>query len=367
MWGHAGGLAGAVDGLAGADLWRCGDEEIVDLLRVAETQARRLYAVGLRLVAEADQRGLGSARGATSTAALLRQVLNVAPGEAGWRVSAAEKLLERRGRSGEPVPAALPVTGAALAAGAIDPAQARVIAATLRRLPTGVDAETRVRAEGFLAGQAQQFDAAALAGIARRMVATLDPDGTLAAEEDAIRYRELSFGRSVDGMTVVRGRLDAEGAAILRTAIDPFTAPAPSTAADGPDPRSPARRAADGLIELARRALAAGDLPDAGGLRPQVTVTVDYDSLRKQLGAGQPGRAGTGEPGRAGTGMPGRAGTGLLGWGGPVTAESARRIACDAQLIPVLLGGGGQPEPSRFDAALCELGGWPCRRGSIPR
>ncbi len=33
----------------------------------------------------------------------------------------------------------------------------------------------------------------------------------------------------------------------------------------------------------------------------------------------------------------------MLGWGGPVTAESARRIACDAQLIPVLLGGGGQP------------------------
>ncbi len=50
-------------------------------------------------------------------------------------------------------------------------------------------------------------------------------------------------------------------------ALDPFTAPAPSTA-DGPDPRSPARRQADGLIELARRALTAGDLPETGGPTP---------------------------------------------------------------------------------------------------
>ena len=34
-------------------------------------------------------------------------------------------------------------------------------------------------------------------------------------------------------MTLIRGRLDAEGAAVLRTALDPFTAPTPSTA-DGP-------------------------------------------------------------------------------------------------------------------------------------
>ncbi len=343
MWGFAAGLAAAVDGLAGASLWRLGGDEVVDVMRVVECQARRLFAASLRLVAEVDARGLGTDRGACSTPALLRQVLNVTPAEAGWRVAAAEKLLGRTSPSGQIEPAALPVTAAGVADGGIESGQARLIFDTLRRLPAGVDPPTRARAEAFLAGQARDFDAHALAGIARRMVATLDPDGAVAAEEEAVRYRELSFGRSVDGMTVVRGRLDAEGAAVLRTAIDPFTAPAPSTAADGPDPRSPARRAADGLIELARRALTAGDLPDAGGLRPQLTVTLDFDSLRKQLGAGQPGRAGTGEPGRAGTGMPGRAGTGLLGWGGPVTAESARRIACDAQLIPVLLGGGGQP------------------------
>ena len=115
------------------------------------------------------------------------------------------------------------------------------------------------------------------------MVATLDPDGTAIDDEEAVRYREVTFGRAADGMTLLRGRLDAEGAAVLRTALDPFTAPAPSTA-EGPDPRPPARRAADALIELARRALQSGGLPDAGGLRPQVTVTVDYVTLRRRTG-----------------------------------------------------------------------------------
>ncbi len=150
------------------------------------------------------------------------------------------------------------------------------------------------------------------------MLATLDPDGAALDDEDAVRARELSLARGPDGMTMIRGRLDAEGAAVLRCALDPFTAPAPSTA-DGPDPRSPARRQADGLIELARRALTAGDLPETGGQRPQVTVTLDWETLRTRLGAAE------------------------LGWGGPVTPESARRIACDAQLIPVLLGTAGQP------------------------
>ncbi len=63
MWGHAGGLTAAVDGLAGGDVWRLGDDEVLDLMRVVECQARRLFAASLRLVAEADARSLGTGRG----------------------------------------------------------------------------------------------------------------------------------------------------------------------------------------------------------------------------------------------------------------------------------------------------------------
>ncbi|HEX3829595.1 MAG TPA: DUF222 domain-containing protein, partial [Sporichthyaceae bacterium] len=117
VWDAVGCLTAAVDGLAGAAWWRCGDEELLDLQQVLETATRRLSAVSLRLVAEVDDRRLATARGAASTAALLRQLLNISAGEAGWRVTAAEKLLERRSPSGAVVPAPLPATGAALAEG----------------------------------------------------------------------------------------------------------------------------------------------------------------------------------------------------------------------------------------------------------
>jgi Domain of unknown function (DUF222) len=39
------------------------------------------------------------------------------------------------------------------------------------------------------------------------------------------------------------------------------------------------QRRADALAELARRTLEAGQLPLSGGVRPQLLVTVDLDSL----------------------------------------------------------------------------------------
>ena len=44
-------------------------------------------------------------------------------------------------------------------------------------------------------------------------------------------------------------------------------------------PRSGSQRRADALAELARRTLEAGQLPQTGGVRPQLLVTVDLDSL----------------------------------------------------------------------------------------
>ena len=55
--------------------------------------------------------------------------------------------------------------------------------------------------------------------------------------------------------------------------------------ADADDTRSGSQRNADALAELARRALEVGQLPQVGGVRPQLTVTVDLDSLLGRPGA----------------------------------------------------------------------------------
>src|SRR6266545_5348622 len=111
-------------------------------------------------------------------------------------------------------------------------------------------------------------------------------------------------------MVAVDGLLEPEAGEMLLAALEPLARP---TAAE--DDRSAAQRRADALTELARRALEGGRLPHSGGVRPQVTVTVDLASLLGE--AGLPGGEG--------------------GWVGPLPVETARRLACDAAVTRVLV------------------------------
>jgi hypothetical protein len=163
--------------------------------------------------------------------------------------------------------------------------------------------------------------------------------------------------------------LDGEGAAVVRAALDPLARPLSPAAADGPDPRTPGRRRADALVEICRRALAGGDLPDTGGERPQLVVTVPLHVLSRGLRGRTPddrvgtlgrGTAGSGArddrpagpgvsggvathdgTGGAGTSR-GTVGAGTLDDGTVVSATTARRLACDAAVLPAVLGGAGQ-------------------------
>ncbi|MGH3688192.1 MAG: DUF222 domain-containing protein [Pseudonocardiaceae bacterium] len=109
-----------------------------------------------------------------------------------------------------------------------------------------------------------------------------------------------------------------EAAEIVRSALSPLAAPRPTTDTEI-DLRDAAQRDADALVELAARALREGELPTEGGERPQVVVTVSLPVLQ------------------------GRIGSASLGLGGPINADIARRIACDAEIIPVVLGSRGEP------------------------
>jgi Domain of unknown function (DUF222) len=81
------------------------------------------------------------------------------------------------------------------------------------------------------------------------------------------------------------------------------------------DSRSGDQRRPDVLVELARRTLEGGQLPQTGGVRPQLLVTVDLESL-----LGRPGALG-----------------GEAGWVGPLAPEACRRLACDGALTRALI------------------------------
>ncbi|MFF2032471.1 DUF222 domain-containing protein [Arthrobacter sp. NPDC058192] len=134
-----------------------------------------------------------------------------------------------------------------------------------------------------------------------------------------------------------------------------FAAPCPAATGRGIDPvearldpRTRPQKLLDGLVGGCKAALASGQLSVAGGLRPQVMATINYQDLVGRLGATEPQ---TNDPWANGpwanessgaTATYGTGGTGSLLFTGPVTASTVRKIACDADIIPVLLGGEGR-------------------------
>jgi hypothetical protein len=105
----------------------CDDAGLHDQVRDIESASRMLHSVMLDAVAQLEFRNIAVAAGFRNTTQLLAGMLNLSPTEAGTRVTHATQLAPRRTLGGEILPALLPDTAAALAAGEIGPAQVRVI------------------------------------------------------------------------------------------------------------------------------------------------------------------------------------------------------------------------------------------------
>jgi hypothetical protein len=232
---------------------------------------------------------------ADSTAGWLRGRLRAGRGQASRWVQTARALF--RGP--------LAGTGQALAAGDISMAHATVLAAGTEALPTHTAAE----AEPVLLGLADRLDPPQLRKVVTHLHDVADPDGADARRQRHHERRGLWLSPTLAGMVAVDGLLEAEAGETLLTALEPLARPASAE-----DDRSGSQRRADALAELARRALEGGRLPNSGGVRPQITVTVDLSSL---LGDGLPGGNGS--------------------WLGPLPAETAWRLACGGAVTRVLV------------------------------
>ncbi|HEY2724974.1 MAG TPA: DUF222 domain-containing protein [Pseudonocardiaceae bacterium] len=313
-------LSSGLDDLRGS-LPALGDQGVVQALRDVETLSRQVMSVLVDVVAETDARGIAAAEGFGTTARLLGAVLRLSASDARGRVDQARLLGARRSVLGEALPPQLPATAAALAAGRIGAGQLRVITDTLTTLPSSVPDPVREQVETDLAGYAADFDPRRLRTIAHRMSAHLDPDGPEPTEPEPpltpVRG-EVWLRERRDGRLGIDGWLDAEHGTTLRTLIEQLAAPRP--AVEGVrDLRSVPHRQADALIDLADYARAAQGFPIAGGEPPHVSVTIDWDALRTGVG------------------------TAALDHGRIITAGQARRLACDAAILPVVLGTDSEP------------------------
>jgi hypothetical protein len=143
-----------------------------------------------------------------------------------------------------------------------------------------------------------------------------------ALERDESVLRALSSLRLSpleNGMLRLSGQLDPEAGAVLTAALDPLTAPNPSQANGGRDPRPADRRRAEALIEVCRRAAAAGGAAPAT-TKAQIVVTIEHDRLAEAV-----------------------RGAGHTLDGTLLSPQAVRKLACDASIIPMVLGSQSQP------------------------
>jgi hypothetical protein len=276
-------IRAGVDALLDSTLTALTRDQLVELTRELEQQARRLPAVEHRVVAELDERNLAGELGCANTATLLHDLLHLHPREAKARVGAARELTDRRALSGELLAPLCPAVTAAQRAGRISTAHAKVIRDLLLWLPAECDREFGNALEQCLVEHAEQLDPLQLARAVQRLKARLDPDGPEPRDRENHRRRGVTICPNPDGSSELRGHLTPAATAVWQAIFDSLAAPRPSTE-HRRDDRSAAQRRHDALYEAGRRLLRSGTLPDCGGAPATVQVTVRAKDLRDRTG-----------------------------------------------------------------------------------
>jgi hypothetical protein len=283
------GLSAAVDEAVDASLSRLGEDELLGMLRETERARRRLEALEHRLVAEVEERNLAGRYVMRSTAALLGGVLNLSPREAAQRVRHARYLGPRVTVTGERLEPVLPAAAAARDAGLISGGHVSVIIRTIGKLPTTLPVQDIAAAEVFLVEQAKLFDPSVLAGIARRLLDTLDPDGRLDDEAYQQRRRHLSLVPAGDGMHRLTADLDPQTAALAMSVLHSLAAPKgdvegnPDSTGER-DERSSGQRLHDAFRAVLKLALRSGQLPRSGGVPATVLISMSAEQFETRTG-----------------------------------------------------------------------------------
>jgi hypothetical protein len=268
--------------------WLSGGEK-VDLLTVLEEQRRWFEAAQLRLLAiiqAEDESKLGLGQEGVSLA------LQVPLRTAQAKLAQAKTLVRE-----------LPATLAAVANGTISAAHANVLAEALWRLPADPDL-----AAGLEAAVLPPVLAAACITVpqlkrrVRRAVLALDPATAEQRHQRALCERRVEYHPGEDGMASLIALLPAPEAQLIYDRLTTATKLLPSE-----DPRTLDQKRADLLIDGILSGLPLDALPQVQGRRPAIQVTVSADTLLNL--DDQPGQ--------------------LAGYG-PITADTARRLAADA-------------------------------------
>lgn len=300
-------IAGGL-GLAGSPGERL---ELIARLRRAARRASSLVSVW---VAEADRDGAARRGAGTTVTDWLARETKADPGEARGMLNEGRGLLSS------------PALREAVTAGQVTPNQLRGIKKTLRELPDEFSRQQRRRAADLLIAKADTMTPSELGRQAEALTAELAPE-RLPDNEARLLRLEQQRGRAFqrrslmptpdgDGSILIDGSLPVLEGEKLRRLIAGYAASDRASMDRSTDRRSRVQKDADALIALLGNHGQGERVPGVAGDRPRVVVTISEADLRARTEQ-----------------------AGVLASGEQIDPGTLRRLACDAEVLPVVLGG----------------------------
>ncbi|MFQ6170700.1 HNH endonuclease [Oryzobacter sp. R7] len=330
----------ALDAL-GEVLHEAAGPELAELLGQVDAVASSAEAARVAVTLEALVRGevLGGATGRVGTAAVIEWLREHAPATRQGTAAAAAKVAllaaggDGAGSLAPDAPLVDPDTAEgriahAVLAGEMSPSVGVAALGEVERL------RPRLRPEALpsVADGLVELGRGHGVGVLRRLRPALLARYGMPGELDAVQQRLAGSARlsaplvaSTD-LTEYQLRMTPEQAVALEAAIGPLSAPAPNDATGARDLRPAGQRRVEALTEVCRRSSgldADTTGPDGtGGAAAAVHLTIALDDLVEGTGCGE---------------VLGSTATGTV-----LSVETLRRICCEADLIPHVLGTAGE-------------------------
>ncbi len=297
---------------AGPQWWRLSDEQVLAELERLQARLTMLQARRLALLAEAEKREATLRLAGLDTASWVADHNTHTARGARQEVRLAVQLLQQ------------PLVAGAMSQGRLSLEQVRVITAGLDRLPDGLDEGARERVEQHLVGLGAEFGPYGLSRLVNRAVEVVAPDVGEDADRRAVERLEAEQRRTrhvtwwhdpEDGSVQLKAKLPAVAGQKLIGLLRVLTASARKSAALAGMELSKGQANADALVLLAEHYSGCAGTERAAGERARILVTIPYETLIGRLGTAT-----------------------LVDSSQTITARQARLLACDAGILPMVMG-----------------------------
>ncbi|NHA66836.1 HNH endonuclease signature motif containing protein [Phycicoccus flavus] len=311
--------------------------ELAQLLTVVDSVAAQASAARVAITAEALSRGEVSASGDTAHTWVLEHAPSLRQGGAAHVAAAASALagvspVWRRATGAETgdegVDTATAVVAEGVLDGSVSPGLATAVSRELERLAPHLRDDALPTVARALVDLGLQWGPGLMRRLRPRLLAEYGRPGEL----DDLQQRLVSAARlsspvvESGDLTEYQLLMTPEQAAALEAAIGPLSAPCPNEETKERDLRPAGQRRVEALAEVCRRSSALdadGVGPDgAAGAAAAVHVTIGLTELQERVGGGEV--------------------LGSTASGTVLSPEILRRICCEADLVPVVLGVAGE-------------------------